>query len=272
MTHPIVPAVLLALAGVAAIAAAADGTPAAGALSFAAPSASAPAANAGAPRAWAYTPVSRPPIPAVKARAWVRTPVDAYTTAAKNDGTTYYTSATGNAPKVGVSGLEIDGVYGGIPRTTLRFSGAYNKAVYKRFPNSAQPVENGDLTSAVAGVHPAEPYRSVNGRTLAGAPRFTFNVGLDYGQPVLADKLAHVSANVAYSSPYNTDVALSKYAVVGAQALVDLALGAGKRDKSFDVSVIVKNLFDNQTPQSRTWNSLTPATPRSYGIQFTGKL
>ena len=198
--------------------------------------------------------------------------VDVYTTAAKNDGTTYYTSATGNAPKVGVTGLEIDGVYGGIARTTLRFSGAYNKAVYKNFANSAQPVENGDLTTAVAGLHPAEPYRSVNGRTLAGAPRFTFNVGADYNQPVLADKVAHVSANVAYSSSYNTDVALSRYAVVGAQALVDLALGAGRRDKSFDVSVIVKNLFGNQTPQSRTWNSLTPAAPRTYGIQFTGKL
>ena len=198
--------------------------------------------------------------------------VDVYTTAAKNDGTTYYTSATGNAPKVGVTGLEIDGVYGGIPRTTLRFSGAYNKAVYKNFPNSAQPVENGDLTSAVAGVHPAQPYRSVNGRTLAGAPRVTFNVGADYGQPIVADKVAHVSANVAYSSRYNTDVALSKYAVVGAQALVDLAIGAGKRDKSFDLSVIVKNLFGNETPQSRTWNSLTPATPRTYGIQFTGRL
>jgi iron complex outermembrane recepter protein len=198
--------------------------------------------------------------------------VDAYTTAAKNDGTTYYTSATGNAPKVGVTGLEIDGVYGGIPRTTLRFSGAYNKAVYKNFGNSAQPVENGDLTTALAGVHPAQPYRSVNGRTLAGAPRFAFNVGADYSQPVLADKVAHVSANLAYSSSYNTDVALSRYAVVGAQALVDRALGAGRRDKSFDVSVIVKNLFGNQTPQSRTWNSLTPSAPRTFGVQFTGKL
>ncbi len=201
--------------------------------------------------------------------------VDQYTTALKNDGTTYYTSATGNAPKVGVSGLEIDGVYGGIPHTTLRFSGAYNKAIYKDFPNSAQPVENGDLTSASTAtgfVHPAEPYRSVNGKTLAGAPRFTFNVGADYNHPVTPDKDAHVSANLAYSSSYNTDLSLSKYAVVGAQALVDLAVGAGKHDKSFDVSLIVKNLFNNQTPQSRTWNSYTPATPRSYGIQFTGKL
>ncbi len=191
--------------------------------------------------------------------------VDQYTTTLKNDGNTYYTSATGNAPRVGVTGLEVDGVYGGIPRTTLRFSGAFNKAIYKEFPNSAQPVENGDLSGA-------HPYRSVNGQTLAGAPRFTFNVGADYTQPVTPDKDAHVSANLAYSTAYNTDVSLSKYAEVGAQALVDLAVGAGKHDKSFDVSFIVKNVFNNATPQSRTWNSITPATPRVWGIQFTGKL
>ena len=201
--------------------------------------------------------------------------VDQYTTSLKNDGNTYYTSATGNAPKVDVTGLEIDGVYGGIRHLSLRFSGAWNKAIYKDFPNSAQPVENGDLTSLVATgafQHPAQPYRSVDGKTLAGAPRFTFNVGADYSHPVTPDKDAHASANVAYSSSYNTDVALSKYAVVGAQALVDLAVGAGKHDKSFDVSVIVKNLFGNQTPQSRTWNSITPANPRTFAVQFTGKL
>ena len=201
--------------------------------------------------------------------------VDQTTTTAKNDGNTYYTSATGNAPRAGVTGVEIDGVYGGIPHTTLRFSGAYNRAIYKDFPNAAQPVENGDLTSKVitgAFQHDAQPYRSLDGQTLAGAPRFTFNVGADYSQPVAADKLAHVSANVAYSSHYNTDVSLSRYANVGSQALVDFAVGAGKRDKSFDASIIVKNLFQNQTPQSRTWNSITPATPRTFGVQFTGKL
>ena len=204
--------------------------------------------------------------------------VDQYTTAlnqAAGNNTTAYTSATGNAPKVGVSGLEVDGVYAGIPRTTLRFSGAYNKAVYKDFPNSAQPVENGDLTGAstAAGfVHPAEPYRSVNGKTLAGAPRFTFNVGADYTQPVTTDKDAHVSANLAYSTSYNSDVSLSRYAVVGSQALVDLAVGTGRHDKSFDVSVIVKNLFDNKTPQARSWNSVTPGNPRTWGLQFTGRL
>ena len=194
--------------------------------------------------------------------------VDQYTTqlniAAGTPNPTVYTSATGNVPKVEARGLEIDGVYGGIPRTTLRFSGAWNLARYKSFPNSAQPVENG-YTGAPA-------YQDVSGRTLAGAPRLAFNVGADYRQPLTPDKDAHVSANVAYSSPYNSDVSLSKYAVVGQSVLADLALGAGKHDKSFDVSLIVKNLFNNQTPSARTWTSITPAAPRTFGIQFTGKL
>lgn len=192
---------------------------------------------------------------------------DPYTTALKNDGTLYYTSATGNAPKVDVKGLEFDGVYGGLPRTTLRFSGAYNKAVYRSFPNSPLPVE----IPAPAN-NSAPPYRDVSGMTLAGAPRFTFNVGADWHQPFGGDKDAHVSANVAYSSRYYTDVALSQFSVVGRSVLTDFALGAGKRDKSFDVSLIVKNLFDNQTPQARTWTSITPAVPRTFAVQLTGKL
>ncbi len=36
------------------------------------------APNTGAPRAWAYTPVQQPAVPAVKAKAWVKTPLDAF--------------------------------------------------------------------------------------------------------------------------------------------------------------------------------------------------
>src|SRR6202000_3525210 len=135
------------------------------------------------------------------------------------------------------------------------------------FPNSAQPVENAWTLPT-----PAAPYQDVSGRTLAGAPKFSFNVGADYAQPINADKDAHVSANVAYSSSFNSDVSLSRYAVVGQSVLADLAVGAGKHDKSFDVSLIVKNAFDNQTPTARTWTSITPATPRTFALQFTGTL
>ena len=194
--------------------------------------------------------------------------VDAYTTALNQAAgvvpATAYTSATGNVPKVEARGLEFDGVYGGIPRTTLRFSGALNIAKYRSFPNSAQPVENG-YTGAPA-------YQDVSGRVLAGAPRYSFNVGADYTQPLTPDKDAHVSANVAYSSSFNSDVSLSQYAVVGPSALADLGVGLGKHDKSFDVSLIVKNVLNNQTPTVRTWTSYTPASPRTFAVQFTGRL
>jgi len=190
--------------------------------------------------------------------------VDDYTTAANNDGTFYYTSATGNVPKVQVSGLEIDGVYGGIRNTTLRFSGAYNRAIYKEFTNAAQPVENGYVG--------APAYRDISGSPLAGAPRFTFNVGADYRLPLWSDKELHTSANVAATSAYYSDNSLSSYSVIPKNMLVDWAIGLGNRNKSFDVSLLVKNVFDDDTPRSKSWNSYSPAIPRSVGILFTGKL
>jgi iron complex outermembrane recepter protein len=190
--------------------------------------------------------------------------VDQYTTALNNDGTFYYTSATGNVPKVRVSGLEVDGVYAGIANTTLRFSGAYNKAIYKDFRNAAQPVENG-----YAG---ASPYRDISGQPLAGAPKYSVNVGGDYRLPVRGDKVFHTSANVSANSSYYSDNSLSAYSVIPKSALVDWAIGVGTQNRSFDVSLIVKNLFNDDTPRSKTWNSSSPAIPRSVGIQFAGKL
>ncbi|MEX8518315.1 MAG: TonB-dependent receptor [Leptothrix sp. (in: b-proteobacteria)] len=194
--------------------------------------------------------------------------VDDYTTAVNNDGKYVYTSATGNVPKVQVSGLEIDGVYAGIRNTTLRFAGAYNKAIYKEFTNAAQPTEVGTSTPGKT----IDPYRDISGQTLAGSPKYTFNIGADYHRPVLSDKEFHTSANVAYTSSFNSDTALSSYGVIPASYLVDYAIGLGRRDKSFDVSLVVKNLFNNDTPQSQTWNSYSPAVPRTFGIVFTGKI
>lgn len=190
--------------------------------------------------------------------------VDAYTTAQNNDGSFYYTSATGNVPKVEVKGLEIDGVYGGIRDLSVRFSAAYNSAKYKRFPNAAQPSENG-----FAG---APPYRDLSGQPLAGAPRYTGNVGVDYRQPVWGDKEINYTANVAFSSSYYADVALSAYSVVPKSTTVDAGIGIGTRNKAFNVTLLVKNLLDDDTVRAISSTSYTPAVPRSIGIQFSARL
>ncbi|WP_457423127.1 TonB-dependent receptor [Roseateles sp. P5_E7] len=177
-----------------------------------------------------------------------------------------YASITGNSPKVQVSGLEIDGVYNGIRNVSLRFSGAYNKAVYKDFKNGAYPAEEGNLVTA------ANPYKDYSGQTLAGAPKLSWNIGGDYRVPVWGDKQFHVTGNLAYSGAYLSDNAGSIYSRIPSSYKVDFAVGLGKLNKSFDVSLLAKNLLNDDTPQSLSWTSVSPATPRSWGIQITGKL
>lgn len=177
-----------------------------------------------------------------------------------------YASITGNVPKVKVSGLEVDGVYAGIPNTTIRFSGAYNRAIYEKFPNSAFPAEQGDLVTS------ATPYKDISGSVMPGAPKLTGNLGIDYQLPIFGDKVFHTSANVAVTSGFYSDTALSRFSWIGKSALVDAAIGIGKLNKSFDVSLIVKNLFNDGTPLAKSWSSVTPAIPRNVGIEFTGRL
>ena len=188
---------------------------------------------------------------------------DEYTTTLRNDGNTYYISTTGNAPKVEVKGVEIDGVYAGIPYTTLRFAGAYNDATYKEFEFSGLPPELGNLTT---------PYRDVSGQSLAGAPEYTFNIGADFRIPVLNRFEFHSSLNWAYTGRFNSDNTLSSYGWIPAANIVDFAIGLGTDDQRYDLSFLVKNAFDDDTPLSQTWNSFTPATSRWYGVMLTGKL
>lgn len=174
-----------------------------------------------------------------------------------------YTNATANIPEVRARGIEIDGVYSGIPNTTLRFAGAITDAKYIEFPNSAQPVED-SFPGAL-------PYKDVSGETLPGASKYSFNIGADYRLPVWDGKEFHTSLNAQYNSKYNSDNSLSSYGWIEGRTVVDFGIGIGNSDQTFDVSLIVKNLFDDDTPSTRTWNNYTPANPRWAAIKFSGR-
>lgn len=174
-----------------------------------------------------------------------------------------YTNATANIPKVRARGVEIDSIYSGIPNTTLRFAGAITDAVYEEFTNSAQPSENGYTG--------APPYQDVSGEALPGASKYTFNIGADYRLPLNSGKEFHTSLNAQYNSKFNSDNSLSSYGWIEGKTVVDFGIGIGNSDQTFDVSLIVKNLFDDDTPSTRTWNSYTPAVSRWAGISFSGR-
>jgi outer membrane receptor protein involved in Fe transport len=192
--------------------------------------------------------------------------IDAYTTrlnqATDPNAEAVYTNGTGNVPKVRVKGVEIDSVFTGIPYTQLRLSGAYNDARYRSFTNSAQPSENGNLSA---------PYRDVSGSTLPGAAKWTFDLGGEFRKPVIGDAEFHASVNVTYTSRYNSDNSLSSYGWVPANTLVDASLGIGSSSK-WDFSLYVKNLLNDDTPRSISWNNYVIQIPRLTGVVFRASL
>lgn len=174
----------------------------------------------------------------------------------------------GNAPKVTIRGLEFDGAYSGIRNLTARFSGAYTIGRYKYFPNAPVPAEFQPNSTAT----PGPTSRDVSGQTLPGASRYTLNIGAEYRVPVFNQLQAHGSFNSAFQSGYYSDANLSAYSWIKKHWTTDASIGIGRSDQKFDVSLIVKNLFDDDTPQNQTLSTYVPAIPRWFGIQFSGKM
>lgn len=190
--------------------------------------------------------------------------IDEYQTAALGQDT--YTSITGNAHGVRAYGVEVDGsLVETIPYTSVNFSGSYNEAFYTDFQNAGKAAEWNNLAS---------PTFDLTGRTLPGAAKFTFSISPEFRYPVeiLGGKNEfHTSFTTAFTSSYKSDVALSEYSVIPANTTTDLSIGIGRRDKAFDVSLVAKNIFNNQTPYARTWNSWQPGIPQWFGLTVNGK-
>lgn len=176
------------------------------------------------------------------------------------DGLLAYTSGLGNVPEVESKGVELDVVYTGLPNTSLRFAGAYTDAIYKEFEFLAKPLELGGS---------GYPYYNATGKTLPGSAKFTFNIAAEYLLPLANGKEFHSNINYRYSSKYNNDVSLSRYSVVDAAGILDLAIGIGRSDGLFDVNLIVKNVLDTDYGFYGNWNTYFPSAPRWVGIALS---
>ncbi len=173
-----------------------------------------------------------------------------------------YVTAQGNVNGVRVEGVEFDGYYTGIEHITVRLSGAYNDAFYTDFKNSPKPAELNYL---------AEPFVDQTGKNLPGAAKWTVNLGVEYRVPVFSSAEFHSSFNTAYTSDYLNADDLSSYTYTPGYSRTDASIGVGSLDGELDVSLIVKNAFDDRTHE-RGWNSYSPwPYPRWIGVVFTGK-
>jgi iron complex outermembrane receptor protein len=176
------------------------------------------------------------------------------------DEATAYITAQGNVNKVKVQGVEFDAVYSGIESLSFRLSGAYNDARYKDFKNSPKPPELNYLP---------DPFVDQTGTRLPGAALWTINYGAEYRVPVWKTEF-HASFNTAFTSDYlNTDD-LSSYSRVPSFSRTDVAIGLGRLNEGFDVTLVVKNAFDDDTHE-QGWVSYAPYPYRRWvGLTFSG--
>lgn len=193
--------------------------------------------------------------------------LDEYASALSRDsgGNDVWSSRTGNVPKVRVKGVEVDAFYSGLPRTTLRFSGAYNDARYVEFRESPLKAET----------NPTNPdgstrrYEDLSGSTLPGASKWSGSIGVSHFVPLTAIKDLNFDLNTSYLSRYNTDVSLSEYGWVGGYTVTDAALGISSKDRSWSVSLLAKNAFNKIVKAYGFTSGTLETTPRWVGVQVT---
>lgn len=195
---------------------------------------------------------------------------DTVQTALNNDGKIAYTSGLGNVPGVQTKGVELDASYTGLKYTTFRLAGAYTDAKYTDFKFMAKPVELND------GVGVA--YYDATGKNLPYASKFSANLYAEYARPLpeflaFSDKFQfHTNVNYKYASKFNTDKSLSRYAEKNPLGTTDFAIGIGRKDQLFDTNLIIKNVFDQDTSYTPTWNTYYPTDKRWVGITVSSKL
>jgi iron complex outermembrane receptor protein len=176
-----------------------------------------------------------------------------------------FISGSGNAEGVRIMGVEIDGSYTGLPYTAINFSGAWNDAVYTDFTNAVTPVELR---------YPGAPVLyDATGENLPGSAQFTFSISPEVRYPLARvgfDKAEfHTSFTTTYTSAFNSDNSLSTYGVIKANTTTDFSIGIGRVDRLLDVSVVGKNIFNNQEPIARTWNTWQPNWPQWFGVRVS---
>jgi len=200
-------------------------------------------------------------------------------------------SQTLNAATARIYGAEFQLNYSPSRDIDVRFSGAYNNAKYRRFPNfslSLPVAATGLNTSTCLAGPPAVPCTDdISGQTLTRAPKWTFNLGANYGIPVGAGKVT-LNANLSYTSAYaptRADFALDPSNVVngliqpsnsefryrqGGYALVNLR-ATWSVNEHLDLAAYVKNLFDQDYLIGSSGNAsgdfLTHGEPRIFGVR-----
>ncbi|MGL4313224.1 MAG: TonB-dependent receptor [Sphingomonas sp.] len=167
-----------------------------------------------------------------------------------------------NIPQVTVKGVEADASarLGGL---TLSGSLGFAYGSYTNYPAGPCPLEaQGSATTAC----------NLAGRPLAGLPRWSESLIVDYGRPLAGKVDVVLHADTAWRSGYYGDPSLSRYTYINAYSLTNASAGF-RLNKKLELLVFARNLFDahyiqNLTIQAGNSGLIlgTPSEPRIVGL------
>jgi iron complex outermembrane receptor protein len=170
----------------------------------------------------------------------------------------------GNAEKVVARGIELDSAYR-IGDFTLSLNGAYNEATYE----TQWLVQKPNIA--------ATQFFDAKGDQIANVPKWGFNQNLSYEIP-----LGNFLGTVTFSNSYRSGAYLNDNHAADtyqkAYTVSNLGFGFGSEDKSWEVSLFVKNLFDVEYSSTlSTWGntaavSQTIGNPRYATVVFRSRI
>lgn len=177
-----------------------------------------------------------------------------------------FLSISGNLPQVTMRGVELDASWT-VGRFGFRGTAVLNDIYYSKDVLLAVNTENN-----IPGLPIAERVFNARGERLAGTAKYSWNLAADYRTPVGDAYSFHLDANLNWKGRYNSQAQRSVYGVYPSSTNLDVGVGIGASDRSWDATLLVKNALDSRKRiASPSATSYVPATPRWIGVQVSAK-
>lgn len=171
----------------------------------------------------------------------------------------------GNVEKISARGLELQSIYQYSPQLSFDANAAFNRSVYE----TQWLVQVPEVSDTA--------YFDAKGQQIANVPKVTVNYGFNYQVPV-AGFLGRVTLSNSYRSATYLNDNHASFTYQPAYTITNLGLGLGALNKSWEVSLLGRNIFNTDYYLSKsTWSSSAAANvlygaPRTWQIWFKSKI
>lgn len=177
----------------------------------------------------------------------------------------------GNAAEATSRGVELDSVVRLTEGLTLSASMAYLDATYDKFDNAACTLAQ----IQASGTTSKDCEQDLKGQTLAFAPEWTANVGLNHSASLTNNLLLNSNLILNYTDEQYLAQDLDERVLESSHVLVNARIGLSDSKRGWEFALVGKNLTDetirtyaNDVPLMDGANFSYMAMPRTVALQF----